>query len=55
VTRANNGATRPNVRSGADRDALLRALFADGIPPRQETIAAVNEWLAQADQLARRR
>jgi hypothetical protein len=55
ANRTNNGATRPNVRSGVDHDALLRALFPDGIPPRQETIAAVNTWLAQADLLARRR
>jgi hypothetical protein len=53
--RASNGATRRTARSGADHDALLRALFPDGIPPRQETIAAVNTWLAQADELARRR
>jgi hypothetical protein len=55
VTRTNNGATRPNARSGVDHDALLRTLFPDGIPPRQETIAAVSDWLAQADLLARRR
>jgi hypothetical protein len=55
VTGARNGATRPNVRSGVDHDALLRALFPHGIPPRQETIAAVNNWLAQADKLARQR
>jgi hypothetical protein len=36
-----------------DHDALLRALFPNGIPPRQEVVAAVNDWLAQADKLAR--
>jgi hypothetical protein len=55
VTRPSNGAIRRNARSSVDHDALLRALFPDGIPPRQETIAAVNDWLAQADELARRR
>jgi hypothetical protein len=34
---------------------LLRALFPDGIPPKQELIVAVNDWLAQADELARQR
>jgi hypothetical protein len=37
----------------ADHDALLRALFPNGIPPREEVVAAVNDWLAQADRLAR--
>ena len=36
-----------------DHDALLRALFPAGLPPRQDLIAAVNEWLSQADHLAR--
>jgi hypothetical protein len=40
---------------GVDHDALLRTLFPNGIPPRQEIVAAVNEWLSQADGLARRR
>ncbi len=49
-------ATGTSAGGGAvDHDALLRALFPDGIPPRQETIAAVNDWLAQADSLARQR
>jgi hypothetical protein len=46
----------PSQTAGrVDHDALLRALFPDGIPPRQETIVAVNDWLAQADALARLR
>jgi len=36
-----------------DRDALLRALFPNGIPPRQEVIAQVNAWLDEAERLAR--
>jgi hypothetical protein len=36
-----------------DHDALLRALFPNGIPPSHEVVAAVNDWLAQADKLAR--
>jgi hypothetical protein len=42
-------------RCGGDHNALLRAVFPDGIPPKQELIAAVNDWLAQADTLARQR
>ena len=41
--------------SGVDRDALLRALFPQGIPPRQEVIGAVNEWLNEAERLANTR
>ncbi len=35
-----------------DRDALLRALFPNGIPARQELISRVNRWLDEAEQLA---
>ncbi len=48
--RASNGGN-----AAVDYDALLRALFAAGIPPRQDIIAAVNDWLTQADTLARQR
>jgi hypothetical protein len=45
---ATNGATQ-NV----DRDALLRTLFPNGIPPRQDVITQVNAWLNEAERLAR--
>jgi C2H2-type zinc finger len=35
-----------------DRDALLRSLFPDGIPAREEVVRAVNSWLDEADRLA---
>jgi hypothetical protein len=54
-SRSSNGATRRSARDGVDHNALLRTLFPDGIPPKHETIAAVNDWLAQADTLARQR
>jgi hypothetical protein len=54
-SRSSNGATRRRAPSAVDHNALLRALFPDGIPPKQELIAAVNDWLARADELARRR
>jgi hypothetical protein len=45
-----------NARSAAvDRDALLRTLFPNGIPPRQDIIGQVNDWLDQAERLARSR
>jgi hypothetical protein len=47
---ASNGAS-----AAVDHDALLRTLFPAGIPPRQDIIAAVNDWLTQADTLARQR
>src|SRR5262245_25061589 len=44
-------ATNGTVRS-IDRDALLGAIFPDGIPPRQDVIARVNAWLEEAERLA---
>jgi hypothetical protein len=37
----------------ADRDALLKALFPNGIPPKEDVIRAVNAWLDDAERLAR--
>jgi hypothetical protein len=49
-------ATASNGRAQTvDRDALLRTLFPDGIPPRQDVIGAVNDWLDEAERLAGRR
>jgi hypothetical protein len=42
-------------RAGADRDALLKALFPNGIPPKEEIIRAANSWLDDAERLARMR
>jgi hypothetical protein len=41
--------------TGVDRDALLRILFPEGIPPRQEVVSAVSDWLNEAERLARSR
>jgi hypothetical protein len=54
-TGGSNGSTRRNNASGVDHDALLRLLFPAGIPPRHEVVVAVNDWLAEADKLARGR
>ena len=48
TTAASTGGARP-----VDRDALLRALFPDGIPPRQDVITQVNAWLDEAERLTR--
>jgi hypothetical protein len=50
---ASAATTRGN--GGIDRDALLRALFPNGIPPRQDVIGQVNAWLDEAERLARAR
>jgi Zinc finger, C2H2 type len=50
TTAATNGGAQP-----VDRDALLRTLFPAGIPPRQDVIEAVSDWLKEAERLARSR
>jgi hypothetical protein len=46
-------ATSNGGAASVDRDALLRALFPQGIPPRQEVIGAVSDWLNEAERLAK--
>jgi hypothetical protein len=53
---ASRTATAAATNGGAqsvDRDALLRNLFPNGIPPRQDLITQVNAWLDEAERLAR--
>jgi hypothetical protein len=38
-----------------DRDALLKALFPNGIPAKENVIRALNGWLDDAERLARMR
>ena len=40
--------------ASVDRDALLQALFPNGIPARESLIRELNSWLDQAEQLAQR-
>jgi len=42
-------------RRSVNRDALLAALFPQGVPPREGVIRAVNRWLDDAESLARMR
>jgi uncharacterized C2H2 Zn-finger protein len=44
---------RPNAAGSVNRDQLLQALFPTGIPANEAAIRAVNDWLDQAEQLAR--
>lgn len=40
-------------RDGVDRDALLKALFPAGMPPREEVIRAASTWLDEGERIAR--
>jgi hypothetical protein len=46
---------RSSPNSTTTHDALLRALFPNGVPARASVIAALEPWLAEADRLARMR
>lgn len=46
--------SRP-ARKQVNRDALLQALFPNGIPAREDVIRSVNSWLDEAERLARLR
>jgi len=46
-------ASRDGTQNNApDRDSLLAALFPNGVPPREDVIRAVGQWLDEADRLA---
>jgi predicted RNA-binding Zn-ribbon protein involved in translation (DUF1610 family) len=46
---------RRSPNSTTTHDALLHALFPNGVPARASVIAALEPWLAEADRLARMR
>jgi len=54
TTRRRAAATsRDGTQTNApNRDALLAALFPNGVPPREDVIRAVGQWLDEADRLA---
>ncbi len=55
-TATSSGGRGGGRRSGSiDRDALLRALFPNGVPAREQTLSAVGAWLDEAERLARLR
>jgi C2H2-type zinc finger len=54
-TTASSNDDRRRGQGAADRDTLLKALFPNGIPPKEDVIRAVNVWLDDAERLARMR
>ena len=57
TTNASRRRRRPSTdrRAQVKRDALLRALFPNGIPAREDAIRQLNTWLDEAERLARMR
>ena len=58
ATRSSRGASRTSDNGSAtavNRDALLAALFPNGVPPRESVIREVAQWLDQAERLAKQR
>jgi hypothetical protein len=46
---------RDGAARAVDRDVLLAAVFPAGIPPKQNIIRAIDQWLDQAEQLTQMR
>lgn len=49
----NGGQSATGSRGRIDRDALLQQLFPNGLPAREAVIREANDWLDQAERLAR--
>ena len=49
-TSSNDGAS-----AGVNRDTLLKALFPNGVPPRESVLREVSEWLDRGERLAKLR
>src|SRR6266536_2577858 len=49
----NSDDARAGRGGSVDRDALLQALFPNGIPAKEDVIRAINNWLDDAEQLAK--
>jgi hypothetical protein len=54
ATRARRPGGSARRDSTVDRDALLRAVFPQGVPPRESVIRDLSAWLDAAERLARR-
>jgi uncharacterized C2H2 Zn-finger protein len=48
-------ARSPASRDGINRDALLKTLFPQGIPAREDVMRAASGWLDDAERLSRMR
>jgi hypothetical protein len=55
ATRSGRTRSAATARPQVDRDALLQTLFPNGVPAREAVIRAANDWLDQAEQLAKMR
>ena len=51
-TGANGRARSRRQTAAVDRDALLRSLFPNGIPPKEDVVRSVNAWLDEAERLS---
>jgi uncharacterized C2H2 Zn-finger protein len=49
----NSDGARARRGGSVDRDALLQALFPNGIPAKEDVIRAINNWLDDAERLAK--
>jgi hypothetical protein len=45
--------TNAPARQAVNRDALLQTVFPNGVPAREAVIRAANDWLDQAERLAK--
>lgn len=53
--RSKSGTGARSAGGNVDRDQLLRALFPNGVPPREKLIREINRWLDDAERLSRLR
>lgn len=53
ATRSRRSRASTAGRQEVDRDALLQTLFPNGVPAREAVIRAANDWLDQAEHLAK--
>ena len=44
---------RRGGQSGLNRDELLQTLFPNGVPPQEDVIRRVGDWLDEAERLAK--
>jgi len=52
---SDNRATRVPRSANVNRDALLASLFPNGLPAKEDVLRAANQWLDEAERLARMR
>ena len=50
-----SGSSSAAARDGINRDALLKTLFPDGMPAREDVLRAASGWLDEAERLSQQR